>query len=59
MEKHLTPVMAIRKKCVDCCCGVLSEVRECSVIACPLHKFRMGTNPNYTRTEKQTEPTPV
>lgn len=41
-----TPVLkAIRKKCIDCSCGSLAEVRLCPVTKCALWPFRMGTNP--------------
>lgn len=46
MEKHLTPLKAIRLKCLDCCCSSELEVRDCTAINCPLHIFRMGHNPN-------------
>lgn len=41
----LTPVKAIRAKCVDCCCGQLVEVRLCTAKGCPLHPYRMGHRP--------------
>ena len=47
-----TPVQAIRKKCIDCSGGSLQEVRECELIDCPLHPFRMGRNPNRKRLNK-------
>lgn len=34
---------AIRLKCLDCCCGNAAEVRLCPIQACPLWRFRMGT----------------
>lgn len=42
----MTPVQAIRKKCVECSGGKVSEVRSCQVVTCALHLFRLGTNPN-------------
>ena len=42
----MTPLKAIRAKCLDCCCGVMSEVRLCSMTDCPLHQFRDGHKPN-------------
>ena len=45
------PLHAIREKCIDCCCGGLAEVRECSVERCPLHPYRMGKNPFRKRRE--------
>ena len=49
MEKgnasFLTPVKAIREKCVECQGGSRKAVRDCAV-ECPLHPYRMGRNPN-------------
>lgn len=39
----LTPIEAIRKKCLDCCCGQRKEVRLCVIKKCPLYPYRMGT----------------
>lgn len=48
---HLTPIKAIRAKCVDCCCGNVAEVRRCSAKQCPLYPYRMGKRPKgYTDT---------
>lgn len=43
--KTLTPIKAIRAKCIDCCCGDKKEVRECSIENCSLHPYRMGKRP--------------
>ncbi len=43
--KRLTPIKAIRAKCVDCCCGQLAEVRNCQITKCTLHHYRMGRRP--------------
>lgn len=53
----MTPVKAIRAKCLDCCCGSAKEVRLCPVYDCPLYPFRMGHNPNIRRkyTDEQRE----
>jgi len=40
-----SPIKAIRARCVDCCGGVVSEVRKCTAWQCPLWGFRMGKNP--------------
>lgn len=42
----LTPIKAIRAKCLDCSCWQPSEVRNCTAVDCPLHPFRLGKNPN-------------
>ena len=45
MENVLTPIRAIRKKCLECGGGSYKEVRLCPVTECPLHFYRMGKNP--------------
>lgn len=42
----MTPLKAIRAKCLDCCCGQPKEVRLCTCVNCPLYQYRMGHNPN-------------
>ena len=41
----LTPMKAIRKKCLECSCGSSTEVKECPVIKCPLWTYRSGHRP--------------
>ena len=41
----LTPLKAIRKKCLDCSGHSQKEVRECVIPGCPLYPYRMGKNP--------------
>ena len=43
---HMTPVKAIRVKCLDCCCNSANEVKACELTTCSLHPFRLGKNPN-------------
>lgn len=43
--KKLTPMKAIRAKCLECCAGQRLEVRECLVKNCPLYSYRMGHRP--------------
>ena len=45
----MTPIKAIRAKCLGCCCGSAKEVRLCPAQDCPLYPFRMGKNPNIHR----------
>lgn len=40
---------AIKAKCLDCCCGQTSEIRECTIVKCPLHPFRLGKDPFATK----------
>ena len=56
--KVMTPMKAIRAKCLDCCGGQYSEVKMCPCTNCPLHDFRLGKNPNRkprNLTEEQRE----
>ena len=43
---RLTPIQAIRQKCIECCCGELKEVRLCDMKDCPLYDYRMGHRPD-------------
>lgn len=45
----VSPLQAIRRKCLDRAGGQYLEVRFCEAIACPLWPFRSGRHP-YTRT---------
>lgn len=45
-SKTVTPLRAIRLKCLDCSCGSAHEVRQCTAEGCPLYPFRIGKNPN-------------
>ena len=45
-SKILTPIKAIRKKCLDCTNGQYDEIRNCSVKKCALYPYRMGKRPN-------------
>ena len=44
-QKHITPMKAIRLKCLDCCCGSSNEVKLCPAESCPLYPYRQGKNP--------------
>lgn len=41
----LTPMRAIRLKCLECSNNQFSEVRECNVKTCPLYCYRSGHRP--------------
>ncbi len=49
----MTPMKAIRAKCLDCCCGQYKEVELCPCSDCPLYPFRFGKNPNIRLTDEQ------
>lgn len=42
----MTPIQAIKAKCLDCNCGQEKEIKLCTETNCPLHAFRLGKNPN-------------
>ena len=42
---ELTPLKAIRAKCIDCSGGSIHEVKLCVIPECPLYPFRFGKNP--------------
>ena len=41
----VTPMRAIRAKCLECSCGSPHEVRNCTVEKCPLYVYRFGKRP--------------
>ena len=41
----LTPMKAIRAKCLECSCGQFKEVRLCPVKECALYEYRLGHRP--------------
>jgi hypothetical protein len=47
--ERLTPIKAIRAKCLDCCCGHANEVKLCELKDCTLHPYRLGKNPYIKR----------
>jgi len=54
----MTPLQAIRAKCLDCSAGSAYEVRMCVIPECSLFPYRFGKNPNRKKrelTEEQKE----
>ena len=54
----MTPLKAIRLKCLDCVCNNPNEVKLCPCEDCPLFPYRLGTNPfiqkrEYTEEQRQ------
>lgn len=49
----LTPLKAIRAKCLDCSCGQRQEVRSCPIKSCPLYEYRMGKRPTTVEKHEQ------
>ena len=54
-EKRISPMKAIRLKCLDCSCGSSNEVKLCTVSRCPLYPFREGHNPYIAKREDTDE----
>lgn len=44
--KRLTPLSAIRQKCLECSCWSAYEVRNCHIGDCALWPYRFGRNPS-------------
>ena len=44
----ISPMQAIRRRCLDCSGQQLAEVKLCEAVTCPLWPFRAGRHP-YTR----------
>ena len=51
----LTPMKAIRAKCLDCTCHQPKEIRECSITTCPLWPYRMGKRPKDQAADERAE----
>jgi hypothetical protein len=45
-HKPMSPVEAIRRKCLDCSGQQPAEVKLCEVVTCPLWPFRAGRHPS-------------
>lgn len=41
--RKLTPIKAIRAKCLDCTAQQSQEVLKCNISDCPLWTYRLGT----------------
>jgi hypothetical protein len=48
-HRPMSPMQAIRRKCLDCSGGQVVEIKLCEAVTCPLWPFRAGRHP-YTRT---------
>ena len=44
-QMKITPLRAIRAKCMECTLDSYKEIRECTMSKCPLHQYRMGHRP--------------
>jgi len=53
--KHLTPIKAIRAKCLDCCGGQRQEVKHCAAKECPIWPYRHGKRPKRETEGQRTQ----
>lgn len=53
----MTPLKAIRAKCLDCSGGSPLEVEKCNPSYCPLYEYRFGHDPNLKGRKKAKDPT--
>jgi len=44
-HSRLSPLRAIREKCIDCSGGSIAEARRCEAVSCALWPFRAGRHP--------------
>lgn len=51
--KDLTPIRAIRAKCLECSNFSNNEVKLCQIKDCALYPFRFGKNPNHALSGKK------
>ena len=49
------PLKAIKKHCIECCGGIVTEPSLCAATDCPLYPFRKGTNPHRKKRELSEE----
>jgi hypothetical protein len=54
-HEPMSPMAALRKRCLDCCAGNPHEVRLCAAVKCPSWPFRMGSSPWRTISEGRRE----
>lgn len=45
---------AVKAKCLDCCCWVAAEIKDCRVPGCPLYELRpYADHPKRPRRQKE------
>jgi len=50
--KIITPLKAIKEKCLECCAGNKSKVRLCEIEDCALWSYRFGRGPKRHLTDE-------
>jgi len=53
--KNLSPIKAIREKCLECSCWMIDEVKGCPAMDCVLFPFRFGKDPGRKKKEMSEE----
>lgn len=53
--KQISPIKAIRAKCMECSCGQREEVKLCPIEDCALYPFRFGKNPFNKKTKTMSD----
>lgn len=49
----LTPIKAIRARCLDCSGGSAHDVKNCFLAGCALQPYRLGKNPNISAESRE------
>ena len=49
----MSPLEAIKEKCLDCCCGQTAEIKLCTATNCPLYSFRKAPKKTRIMTDEQ------
>jgi hypothetical protein len=55
VHEPMSPLAALRARCLDYCGGSADEVRKCVAVECPSWPFRMGVNSWRTVSEAKRE----
>lgn len=45
----MSTLRAVRRKCLDCCCGSSKEVQLCTAVDCPIWEYRFGKMPKTAK----------
>ena len=55
-HRPVSPMQAIRRKCLDCTGQQVIEVKLCEAVTCPLWPFRAGRHPYTSRGLLEADP---
>lgn len=51
----MTPLKAIKAKCLECSCGQITEVKNCPIKDCSLWEYRTGHGQKKTLSDEDRE----